>query len=102
MDKKKPFNQSKCDWKYMAACTADVNCADDCDMECRYKKKDKTLDESVTELVCKHKDIAIVPTNETIWGIDDRYYIQCYDCNTVLSEELTRKEAEDFMQKLKI
>lgn len=102
MDKKKPFNQSKCDWKYMAACTADVNCADGCDMECRYKKNNNALEERGTKAVCEHKAIAIVPTNETLWGIDDRYYIQCYDCDTVLSGELTREEAENFVRNLKI
>lgn len=37
---KKPFNQSEYDSRYRASCTADVDCADNCDMECRYKKED--------------------------------------------------------------
>ena len=30
----RPFNKNECDWRYMAAVTADCNCADDCDMKC--------------------------------------------------------------------
>lgn len=36
---KKPFNQCECDWRYHASCTADISCADDCDMECPYMEK---------------------------------------------------------------
>jgi hypothetical protein len=31
------FDQVKCDWKHNASCCADTNCADDCEMVCKYK-----------------------------------------------------------------
>ena len=37
------FNQKECDWRYKASCIADANCADECDMDCPYKKNEKTL-----------------------------------------------------------
>lgn len=37
------FNQKECDWRYNASCIADANCADECDMDCPYKKNEKTL-----------------------------------------------------------
>ena len=33
------FDKAKCDWRYRAACAADGDCADFCDMECPYKKE---------------------------------------------------------------
>jgi len=35
----KSFDQAACDWRYNASCCADGNCADDCDMVCKYKSK---------------------------------------------------------------
>ena len=31
------FNQSACDWRYRASCASDTNCADECNMKCRYR-----------------------------------------------------------------
>lgn len=63
------------------------------------KNEKKALEECATKPVCEHKDMVIVPTIETAWGIDDRYYIQCFECETVLSKELTREEAEEALQR---
>ena len=38
----KEFNQGECDWRYRASCCADTNCADDCNMECPYRKSRRT------------------------------------------------------------
>jgi len=32
----KEFNQIECDWRYLASCCADTNCAGTCDMKCPY------------------------------------------------------------------
>lgn len=40
-DEEEEFNQAECDWRYNAACTADANCAEDCNMKCPYKKSER-------------------------------------------------------------
>lgn len=36
MKKTVRFNKKSCDWKYNAACAADVNCEEECPMPCPY------------------------------------------------------------------
>lgn len=38
------FNKKSCDWRYNAACTADVNCGDECAMPCPYIKDESPCD----------------------------------------------------------
>ena len=35
-EEKSPFNKTKCDWIYKAACAADTSCSKECDMECPF------------------------------------------------------------------
>lgn len=51
------FNQETCDWRHMAAVTADCNCANDCDMKCPYvKDEDKKPNDIKFDIVAIERE----------------------------------------------
>lgn len=50
--------------------------------------------------MCNHKNITIIPTPETSWGIADTYNIKCSSCNLLLHENIPFGEVNQYIKKI--